>query len=193
MAKISVIVPFHWMKNWQFFLVRCLESIEQQTYKDYEVILTKTESMPVNTNAAIKKAKGEIVKILYMDDWLESSNYLVEVYKAFLNPEIDWLITSAVNNRHPLWTDDIETGNNKLGSPSTLAFRNNFEDNVFFDEKLSWLLDCDLYKRMEKRFGKPAILTDVNVGIGEHTGQMTYILTDEEKLEEYNYMKQKYE
>ena len=191
-SKISIVVPFHWMTNWQFFLTRCLESIEKQTFKDYEVILTKAGSMPVNTNRAIQCAKGELVKVLYMDDWLDTPYYLAEIYQAFLNPEIDWLITAAVNNRHPVWTDDIETGNNKLGSPSALAFRNNFENNLLFDEDLSWLLDCDLYKRMEKRFGKPAILTGVDIGIGIHDGQMTHILTDEQKLKEHNYLNNKY-
>ena len=190
--KISVVIPIHWMKNWQFFLTRCLESIEKQTFKDYEVILTKAGSMPVNTNRAIQCAKGELIKVLYMDDWLNTPYYLAEIYRAFLNPEIDWLITSSVNNRHPIWTDDIETGNNKLGSPSVLAFRNNFEDNLLFDEELSWLLDCDLYKRMEKKFGKPAILTDVDIGIGIHDGQMTNKLSHEEKFYEQQYLQQKY-
>lgn len=190
--KISVVVPFHWMKNWMFFLLRALESIEKQSFTDYEIILTKAGSMPVNTNRAMQCAKGEIVKVLYMDDWLLSPNYLEEVYKTFADARVDWVITSATTNPHPKWTDDIETGNNKLGSPSVLAFRNHFEGNFLFDENLSWLLDCDLYKRMERSFGKPTVLTDITIGIGEHDGQMTNILTDEDKLSEYNYLNTKH-
>ena len=190
--KISICVPFHWMKNWQFFLTRCLESIEKQTFTDYEIVLIKHSTMPITSNRVIESAKGEIIKVLYMDDFLEDNNYLEEVYKVFLDKKVEWVITSASTNKDPVWTNDIHTGNNKLGSPSALAFRNRNE-NEFFDERLSWLLDCDLYKRMEKRFGKPTILTNVSMGIGIHLGQMSHILTDQQKLEEVNYLKKKYE
>jgi len=187
--KISICIPFHWMKNWQFFLTRCLESIEKQTFKDYEVILVKHSTMPVTSNRAIESAKGEIIKVLYMDDWLESEDYLGKLYEAF-DEKTNWVITSASTNKEPYWTDDIETGNNRLGSPSALAFRNYFTKH--FDENLSWLLDCDLYKRLNGLLGAPKILTDIEVGIGVHDGQMTHILTDEQKQDEYNYLKKKY-
>ena len=196
MSKISIVIPFYFgMKNWQFFLTRCLESIEKQTFKDYEIVFIKYSTMPVTSNRVIESAKGDIIKVLYMDDWLESENYLEKLYEVFLDKEIDWVITSASTNKIPVWTDDIEIGNNKLGSPSALAFRNNFDEvgNELFDEKLSWMLDCDLYKRLEKRFGQPIILTDIEVGIGIGDHQMTNILTKEQKLEEVNYLKIKYD
>lgn len=149
--------------------------------------------MPITSNRAIESAKGEIIKVLYLDDWLESEDYLEKLCEAFQDKEVEWVITSASTNKEPKWTDDIHTGNNKLGSPSALAFRNSFEENELFDEKLSWLLDCDLYKRLEKRFGKPIILINVNVGVGIHDGQMTHILTDQQKLEEVNYLQKKYD
>lgn len=190
--RISIAIPFHWMKNWQFFLTRCLESIEKQNFKDYEVILYKHSTMPITSNMAIEAPRGEIIKVLYMDDWLESENYLEELSKRFLERKVEWVITSASTNKNPEWTDNIHTGNNRLGSPSALAFRRRYGDNELFDPKLSWLLDCDLYKRLEKRFGKPKILTNIEVGIGVHDGQMTCILTDEQKIKEVNYLKDKY-
>ena len=193
--KVSICIPFHFgMKNWQFFMTRCLESIEKQTFKDYEVVLINHSTMPVTSNRVIESATGELIKILYIDDWLESEDYLEKVYQTFLDKEVEWIITSANNNPNPYWTDNIHTGNNKLGSPSALAFRNNLNEigNEMFDESLSWLLDADLYERLEKRFGKPTILTDINVGIGIGEHQMTNILTQEEKLSEFNYLKTKY-
>lgn len=192
--KISICIPFHFgMKNWQFFLTRCLESIDSQNFDSYEVILIKHSTMPVTSNRVMDSATGEIVKVLYMDDWIKSPDYLTELYRTFENPNVRWVITSASTNKTPTWTDDIETGNNKLGSPSALAFRNDFMEDNFFDENLSWLLDCDLYKRLEKRFGKPTILTHIEVGIGIHEGQATNILTTEEKLNEHKYLQEKYE
>ena len=188
--KISIVIPFYWMKNWQFFLTRCLESIEKQTFKDYEVILTKAGSMPINSNRAMQVAKGEIIKILFMDDWLDTSYYLMEMYNAFSSLNVHWVITAADTNRIPMWTDNLETGNNRLGSPSALAFRNT-EDKLLFDEKLSWLLDVELYARLYKKFGKPFILTNISVGIGIHDGQMTNILTYEQKMAEHAYINER--
>lgn len=191
--KISIVIPFHWMQNWQFFLARCLESIEKQTFTDYEIILIKHSTMPITSNRVIASAKGEIIKVLYMDDWLESKDYLEKLYETMGGKNVEWVITSASTNKNPEWTDDIETGNNKLGSPSALAFKNRSWNNELFDEELSWLLDCDLYKRLKKRFGKPVIIKNIEVGIGVGDHQMTNILTDEQKQREYNYLKKKYE
>ena len=104
----------------------------------------------------------------------------------------EWMITGCNTNLHPQWTNDIETGNNKLGSPSVFTFRNHFGNNLLFDETMSWLLDCDLYKRMYEKYGEPKILDVKNIIIGQGDHQMTYILTNEEKLAEHNYIQQKY-
>src|SRR3990167_8083106 len=94
--KISVVVPFHFgMKNWQLFLTRCLESIEEQTFKDYEVILTKSGKMAENTNRAIQGAKGEIIKILYVDDYLAHPESLKNIAENFKG---GWLVTGCVHN-----------------------------------------------------------------------------------------------
>lgn len=187
--KISIVIPFHWMKNWQFFLTRCLESIESQEFKDYEIILMKVGSMPITSNKVIESAMGELVKVLYMDDLLAHPSALGDIVGAMEGQ--NWLITGADTNPNPYWTDNIETGNNHLGSPSALTMRR--ESAMLFDEELSWLLDCDLYKRMYARYGPPKILSGVNVliGVGDH--QMTNILTDEDKLKEHNYLNKKYE
>ena len=192
MPKISICIPFYFgMKNWQFFLTRCLESIERQTFKDYEIVLIKYSTMPITSNRVIESAKGEIIKVLYMDDWLEDNNYLQTIYRAF-EEGASWVITSATTNLNPHLTGDIEKGNNKLGSPSALAFTNRRIGNLMFDENLSWLLDVDLYKRMYVEYGDPTILTNIKIGIGVHDGQMTNMLTDEEKLKEHNYLQEKY-
>lgn len=188
MSKVSITIPFHWMKNWQFFLVRCLESIEKQSYKDYEVLLMKVGSMPITSNRVITSATGTFVKVLYMDDYFTHENALKEMVEALEGH--DWLIAGADNNPTPYWTDNIETGNNKLGSPSALMFRN--DKPLLFDETLSWLLDCELYRRIYDRYGPPVILPGNYVSMGIHPGQMTNILTDEQKLSEHNYLNKKY-
>lgn len=193
--KVSIVVPFHWMKNWKFFLNRCLESIEMQEYKDYEVILTKSGKMAENTNRAIQSAKGEIIKILFMDDYFAHKEALGNIVSHFKG---GWLATACDHDNgeelmgvhYPEYNQYMKKGLNTIGSPSVIAFEN--KDPFLFDEKLSWILDCDLYVRLYHRYGEPTLLDDVNVimGVGEH--QTTNILTKEEKEKELNYLQEKY-
>lgn len=187
--KISIAVPYYGgMKNAQFFLDRCLDSIRSQTFQDFEIIVTDKGAMAENTNSAIKQCRGELIKVLYMDDYFADKNALKRIVEAFKG---DWMITGTDNNPHPRWTDDIHTGNNKLGSPSALTMRNN--KPLLFDENLGWLLDCDYYKRMYDRYGEPQILDGVNVmiGVGEH--QATNTMGEAIKIKEHKYMLKKYE
>ena len=188
--KISIVLPIHEMKSGAFFLWRAINSIMEQTFKDYEIIITKEGRMAENTNAGMAKANGELIKILYLDDWFAHPNALKDIVENF-DDKVNWLITGCDTNPHPYWTDDIETGNNKLGSPSCLTIRN-WSNMPLFDERMSWLLDVELYKRLYNSSGKPKILDSVNINIGVGDHQMTHVLTDEEKLAEHNLIKEKY-
>lgn len=188
MRKISIVVPFHWMQNWQFFLTRCLESIEKQSFKDYEVILIKCGNMPETTNRVMASAQGELIKVLYMDDYFAHEDSLKDIVEAFNG---HWLITATDNNPNPYYTQDIHTGNNRLGSPSALTVKN--EDLMFFDEDMSWMLDVDYYKRMYEKYGEPVILKKINVNIGIGPHQMTNLLTTDEKELEANIIMNRYE
>lgn len=177
------------MENGAFFLWRAINSIMEQTFKDYEIIITKEGSMPVNTNAGLKKAKGELIKILYMDDFFAHPDALKDIVENF-TPYYNWMITGVDTNPSPYWTDDIYLGNNHLGSPSALTMRK--KNFMLFDERLSWLLDCELYWRMQKKFGLPKILEGVNVSIGVHKGQMTNLMSDDYKYNEQELVKKLY-
>ena len=137
--KISCIIPIHDMKGGADFLWRTINRLTEQTCQDYELIITKAGKMAENTNAGIKRAKGEIIKVLYLDDMLASKDSLATILEAFKGGT-EWLITGCDTNLLPYYTHDIQTGNNKLGSPSCLAFRNRFEDNLLFDENMSYYI-----------------------------------------------------
>lgn len=174
------------------FLWRSINALTEQTFQDFELIIVKEGRMAENINAGIKRARGEFIKILFLDDYL--SNHLsLDQIVYHLDEDTEWLITGCSTNLAPRWTDDIETGNNKLGSPSVLTFRNRFEHNLLFDENMSWLLDCDWYRRMYDLEGPPKIVAINNVIIGEGLHQMTHILTNEQKAEELEYLQKKYE
>lgn len=188
-------MPTHDMENGEFFLARLISSLDKQTFRDFELVITKQGKMAENTNAAIKKAKGEIVKILYMDDYLYSPDALQNIADNFTG---GWLASGCVHDdgetitspHYPTWNDEIRYGNNTIGSPSVVAFEN--KEPLLFDEKLSWLLDCDLYQRLYERYGEPKLLPymDVGIGIGDH--QTTHLMSESEKLNEFVYLQTKY-
>lgn len=191
---LSIAIPvYKEMPNWEFFLERCLDSIREQTFQDFEIVQVEDgKGMAGNTNKAIKASQGQYIKILYQDDYLAHKDALQRIVDALkANPDTVWLITGCDTNRIPYWTDDIQFGNNKLGSPTCLTVRN--EDAIYFDENLGWLLDCDYYRRMYDRFGEPLIIdgVEVIVGIGDH--QATNIMGEEIKIKEHEYMQKKYE
>lgn len=180
------------MPNGHFFLSRCLESIEKQTFTNYEVIVTNDGKMAENTNSAIKKATGELVKILYMDDYLTDENSLQRIADTFKG---DWLVTGCKHDpgthvHHPTWNDKIQEGVNTIGSPSVLTMKR--ESILLFDENLGWLLDCDLYKRLYDKYGLPTILNEANVTIGIHEGQSTHLMGEEIKIKEHDLMLERY-
>lgn len=187
---ISICIPVYEMENKDFFLKRCLDSITNQAFKDYEIIITENgKGMASNTDEAIKKAQGGIVKILFMDDYLAHDDSLANLSARFRG---GWYVSGCDHDdginrgavHFPIWNiDTMNQGLNTIGSPSVLAFENN--EPLLFDENMTWMLDVDLYLRLFKRYGPPTITNevDVTIGIGKH--QATSFLSDETKSKEH--------
>jgi glycosyltransferase involved in cell wall biosynthesis len=193
---ISIVIPIYDMPNSEYFLARLQDSLEKQTFRDFEIVVTKQGKMAENTNAGIKKARGKLIKILYQDDYLAHEQSLQEIVDNFTT---GWLVTGCVhstdgenlyNSHLPEWNENIHLVNT-IGSPSVLTIEN--DNPLMFDEIMTWMLDADYYKRLYQRYGLPTFLHDMNVviGIGEH--QTTHTLSDHIKETEFNYMKKKYE
>jgi hypothetical protein len=197
--KVSIIVPFHYMKDWQFFLERCMKSIEIQHFKDYEVLLLKGGNASQTQNQLMRSATGELIKILHADDYFTDPFSLERIVAEF--GEFDYWMASGclhqgtmgpVDRPHKaVYTQDIHTGNNGLGGPSVITLRN--ELGVFFDESLHWMYDVDLYKRLHDKYGPPKIINDYSVVIGLHSDQSTNQIPDITKLSEVQTMKKRYE
>lgn len=203
MARISVVVPIHQkMQNGEYFLWRLTQSLMRQTFKDYELIIVQEGKMAANSNAGIKKATGELIKILYLDDYFAHENALKVIVDNFSATD-QWLATGCLHQsteegfyedphspHYPEYTKDIHMGNNRIGSPSVITIRN--QGAMLFDERLSFLLDCDLYRRYHDIYGSPKLVNDLNVVIGIHQGQTSNLMSNTAKLSEFEYMRQKY-
>ena len=216
---ISIIIPCYEMygKGGEY-LKRSLDILERQVYKDFEVVIPDNsdddviehianhsplkinyfknprKGMAANTNEGIKAAKGEIIKILYQDDYFkttESLRIIVDNFKKSTN----WLATGClhlvgreeINPHYPVFNHEMFNGNNMIGSPSVTAFRN--DNPILMDETLQWVLDLDLYIKMYNRYGIPDYLYDLNVVIGLGKHQTTNALTEQVKSKEIEIIK----
>lgn len=209
---ISIALPIHNMDRAEFYLTRCLDSILDQTYEDFEIVITdnspddrleklirtyamkirytrneKNVGMAANINRAIKRCEGNFIKFIFMDDWLAHKDALKDIAEGIKGT---WLFTASDNNKWPRYTTNIHTGNNKLGSPSAMTIRN--IKPMLFDEQMTWLLDCDYYRRMGDKHGEPTVIKKVGVNIGIHDGQTTNLLTEDEKMVEGDLMDKRY-
>src|SRR5574343_1107092 len=216
--KISICIPTYEMNGIASeFLSRSFNMLKKQTYKDFEVIVSDNShyddiknlcidpmyqtlnikyfknpriGLSANTNESMKKASGELIKILYMDDYFANENSLKDIVD---NVKGNWMVTGCgqdIGNGkikkeyYPTYNKTIYMGKNTIGSPTVLTIKNT--DILFFDENLKWLLDCDYYKRLYDKYGEPSILNEINVviGIGKHqtTSSIKLALILKEKI-----------
>lgn len=217
--QVSVVVPVYKMKNWQELTKRNIDSIFLQSFRDFEIVISDDsddneirewlnqygngikyyknpgeKGMPNNTNYGMDMATGELTKILYQDDYFYDERSLWDIVRHF-TAWTQWMITPCVHtengidffNEHRPYYSESE---NTLGSPSVLTLRSEIKER--FDPRFSWVLDLDFYKRLFRKYGKPKYLDKVNVVLGLGSHQMTHILSDERKQEEFKLMTQKY-
>jgi glycosyltransferase involved in cell wall biosynthesis len=210
--KISICIPCYEMHGMGgLYLHENLERIKNQTYKNYEVVISdhsvndsiflvceefvkggmdikyfkNTVSIgnsSANLNNCISNSSGDVIKIIFQDDFLYSDRSLEEISLCFKeNPEIKWVATSCCHTEDginfekfmdPLYTHDILTGNNRISSPSVISFVNS-DDKIYFDPNYIWLMDCDYYYRLYLKYGEPYCLNSTNVVNRKWGGQLT--------------------
>lgn len=69
MPKVSIIIPV-W-GEYRKYLNECLENIRKQTFKDYEIIVVDNKTdLPSARNEGIRRAKGEYILPMDVDDFL---------------------------------------------------------------------------------------------------------------------------
>jgi glycosyltransferase involved in cell wall biosynthesis len=208
--KISICIPTWEQYGRGFeFLKNNFKVLLSQTYKNFNVIISdhskdnnikllcdeysthfeikyfKNETFlgngPANTNNAIINADGDIIKIIFQDDYLYNKKALELISKEFENEKCMWLVCGCnhthddgltyTNEMIPYWNDSIKKGVNTISSPSVLSFRNN--KPCLFDENLTMLMDCDIYYQLYVRYGLPTILPEYLVTNRIHKHQIS--------------------
>jgi len=155
-----------------------------------------------NLNLAIQNCDGDYIKILFLDDFLYGEDAIEKMIAAIdKNPEATWFVSacqhydgSTFYSEHQPSLNNPELlieGNNSLGSPSIVWFKNE-KDNIPFEHHYQWLMDVAWYDEMYKKYGLPVFVPDVLVAIRTGAHQLTATLTDEEKKNEHSRLKQQH-
>ena len=143
--KVSICIPAYKHID---FLRRCLNSILEQRFTDYEVVITddspddslqklveeysderikyfkneKPLGSPLNWNEGIKKAKGEYIKILHHDDWFSSPDSLGKYVKLLdENPSADIAFSASC---------DLDSNNNSKPHIASSEFISELENDA---------------------------------------------------------------
>jgi len=177
----------------------CLE----ESYKDYTLRYFKYEEKygngVVNLNNALKRAEGEIIKIMFQDDFMFDRRCLEKFDKAFQCENNKWAVCGCNHTRDgvnfdrfmvPCWNDRLLEGVNTISSPSVLAFRN--KNIELFDENLTMLMDVEYYYRMDKHYGLPTVIEDCLVTNRCHENQISSRYSGNLE-DEIKYCKEKYD
>lgn len=205
------------------YLKDLIHSIKNQTFQNYEIVIsdhsinddiyefiTTLENVKYvrnlsnrgngvhNLNQTLIRASGEIIKIMFQDDFMFDRRCLEKFNEIFENQDNKWAVCGSNHTKDgvnferfmiPFWNDKLLDGVNTISSPSVLAFKN--EKIELFDEKLTMLMDVEYYYRMYKCYGLPVTINDCLVTNRCHENQISSrysgILEDEIK-----YCKEKY-
>ena len=150
-----------------------------------------------NLNCAFNHSTGRIIKILFQDDFFVSDLALATVVSSFDDPGVSWAVVgfthsedgvSFYGDRVPKYHKKIHHGKNTISSPSVLAVRRYCW--IDFDQRLKWLMDVDLYKKLSEKHGPPKVISKTLVanGIGAHQVSRT-LISPARKMGEYVYVR----
>tara|TARA_R100000734_G_C3285021_1_gene77895 strand:+ start:163 stop:873 length:711 start_codon:yes stop_codon:yes gene_type:complete len=210
--KISIAIPtWGCHGRGSEFINDLLRTIEIQTFKDFEVcisdhclddgILNETKKFqdkfkivyqlnpndrgngPANTNEAIKLCSGDIIKVMFQDDFFYDDEALQKIHDKFELEDSKWLVNGCNHTQddgHTFfwemfarWNDKILEGKNTISSPSVLSMKRECFDKVKFDKNLIMMMDCDYYYNLRENFGDPIFLDDVLITNRIHQNQIS--------------------
>ncbi len=222
MPKVSICIPCY--KQTQY-LKRCLDAVFKQDHEDLEIIITDDTpdntvkdfiqknysspklhyfknpvslGTPENWNEAIRKAKGEYIKLLHHDDHFTQDKSLSKMVAlldanpkavmAFCATEV-WNVPSGKKYIHkcsPAQLKRIKAEpeflffRNMIGAPSATLFRKNKE---LYDKSLKWLVDIEYYIRVLKQNRNIVMTNEALICTADNTeGQVTQSVLRDKSL-----------
>lgn len=151
-----------------------------------------------NINHAIEIASGEVIKILFQDDFLCDNRALSRIYNAMMYGKETWALAGSgvtrgsdcvINTMVPKLFDGLQFGKNTVSSPSVVAFKRGCRER--FDTNLVWLMDVEFYNRMWRAHGDPIILAEPLIANRLHNNQVSEQITRKIRISELKYVWEK--
>lgn len=224
----SIVIPAYESKGRGVeFLNELLESLNIQTFKNFEIIISDhshdseielvaekwKDKLPVfhfynrkgrgnssiNMNEGIKKSSGKFIKIMHIDDRFNNAQALELIYESILkNKDQNWGATGfnhLFENTNTFGNVIIPTTYKMCnteglqGCPSVSFFKN--DKKTFFDENLIIINDYEMHSRLQRKYGKPLIISDILITIRMHPGQVSSWIAVEKENKEKEYLQNK--
>ncbi len=196
---ISIAIPAYGMSGLGVkFLMQMFDTIDNQTYRDVEVVVSDhsknndildvcdkySDKFPVtyirnfydrgngpaNTNTALNHCSGDLIKIMFQDDFFTSDTVLEKIRNRFNESQCAWVVTGFSHTSDgkefyrpmvPRWSEHLLEGQNFMGCPSIVTLRR--ECLEYFDPECKMLMDTEFYHRMRYFHGMPSIIDDICV------------------------------
>lgn len=203
MKKFSICIPTYEMGGYGYtFLDQLLTELKQQSLQDFEVVISDqsndnkvlevcqkhSELLDIkyfkyfynrgkaacNINRAMQFATGEVIKILYQDDFFVDGDALAKIYAEFQNGA-KWVIhgfthssdkVTFFNTRIPFYQDGVLLGENTVGNPSNFSIL--ASERLYMDESIVYVVDCEFYFRAKQKLGLPVVIKDILVCARHH-------------------------
>lgn len=135
-----------------------------------------------NLNHCISMAKGDLIKIMFQDDFFITGNALSHIQETMSRAESSWYV-SACNHYSqekaiyfedffPKKSNRLLDGANSISSPSVVTFKS--DQFLPFSDKLTYLIDCEWYLRMTHNFGLPIFDRELLISNRIHSDQATH-------------------
>jgi glycosyltransferase involved in cell wall biosynthesis len=201
-SRVSIVIPCYEMHGKGAEYLACaLHSIFLQTWKHVEVVVSdnaQDDSITLMVdrwrhllplNAGIRVATGDVIRVLFQDDLLFGPHSLRQMMQEFhrgarwcVGPYMHLIDGRLVRPLTPFASTAMAYGVNTIGPPSVLSFVN--APQLWFNEDLVWLMDCEFYLQLLKRHGPPAYVRHFStiVRLGEH--QLTNHISEQVKSRE---------
>ena len=230
--KVSVAVPcYEYNGNGVRYLSDLFRTIQNQTLKDVEVVISDQSiddeimdfcmdnifdldikyirnkegrgNAAINTNVAMDNCKGEVVKLMYMDDFFVLPTALERTYKYLMATDKMWLACGTIHTGDdgktfdttliPRWNDNMlkARGNNTMSGTTVISYKREGM-NVKWDPKTFGLLDIDFYHSMRAKYGDCLIMGEVHVCQRINPGNIISTKTEEEIQKEFSYCRAKH-
>jgi len=198
--KISIVIPVYEAHgHYERFLDKLLTSIQDQTYKDYEIIMpdhsedenimnfikkfdlsilhifnsSKRGNIAANENLGLQYATGDIIKMMSMDNWISEPatfQLLVDNIGNYFWGGFRFKTYYEEKKEYGKIGYPCASSHMRMGCPDVVFFRR-ITPPILFDENVNMLSDKDFHYRLFRDYGEPIIIDTPCITIRDHPDQ----------------------